>query len=76
MDPRDKRQARRRRQARARARLGGTPDRPRLSVYRSNAAIYAQVIDDLAGHTMVAASSLDEGLAADAGPDGGKTAVA
>ncbi|MBW3601708.1 MAG: 50S ribosomal protein L18 [Actinobacteria bacterium] len=76
MDPRHKRQARRRRHVRARARLRGTPERPRLSVYRSNAAIYAQVIDDLAGHTMVAASSLDEGVATDAGPEGGKTALA
>ncbi|CAN5283372.1 50S ribosomal protein L18 [soil metagenome] len=73
MDPRYKREARRRRHARARKRLRGTPERPRLSVYRSNVAIYAQVIDDLAGHTIVAASSLDNGLAS---PDGGKITVA
>ena len=70
MDPRYKREARRRRHARARKRLRGTPERPRLSVYRSNVAIYAQVIDDLAGHTIAAASSLDNALAPDAGGNG------
>lgn len=42
-----------------RSKISGTPDRPRLSVYRSNKHIYAQLIDDLAGHTLVAASSLE-----------------
>ncbi len=42
---------------RIRKRLSGTPEKPRLSVFRSNKAIYAQVIDDLAGKTLVAASS-------------------
>lgn len=41
-----------------RLRLTGTPERPRLSVYRSNKAIYAQIIDDLNGKTLVAASSM------------------
>lgn len=46
-----------------RQRFSGTPERPRLSVYRSLNNIYAQVIDDVAGKTLVAASSLDiEGL--------------
>ncbi len=40
----------------------GTPNRPRLSVYRSNKYIYAQLIDDFAGHTLVAASSLEDGI--------------
>ena len=40
----------------------GTPGRPRLSVYRSNQYIYAQLIDDFAGHTLVAASSLEDGV--------------
>lgn len=35
----------------------GTPERPRLTVYRSNKQIYAQIVDDLAGHTLVSASS-------------------
>ena len=43
--------------ARIRGRISGTPERPRLSVFRSNKQIYAQVIDDLAGKTLVSASS-------------------
>ena len=48
-----------RRQRRVRGKVSGTADRPRLRVTRSNAHIYAQVIDDVAGHTLVSASSLD-----------------
>ena len=40
-----------------RKKITGTPERPRLSVFRSNKEIYAQIIDDTAGHTLVAASS-------------------
>lgn len=40
----------------------GTADKPRLSVYRSNKEIYAQVIDDVSGHTLAAASSRDKDL--------------
>lgn len=40
----------------------GTPERPRLTVFRSNKEIYAQLIDDLAGRTLVAASSLEKGI--------------
>jgi large subunit ribosomal protein L18 len=40
----------------------GTPGRPRLSIYRSNKYIYAQLIDDFAGHTLTAASSLEDGV--------------
>ncbi len=43
---------------RLRSRLSGTPDRPRLAVFRSNNHMYAQVIDDVAGHTIVSASTL------------------
>lgn len=57
---RDKREARKRRHQRLRKRVRGTPRRPRLSVYRSNRHIYAQLIDDRAGHTLVAASTLDD----------------
>lgn len=42
--------------------LLGTPARPRLSVYRSNKYIYAQLIDDFEGHTLVSASSLEAGV--------------
>lgn len=48
-----------RRHRRVRKRLSGTAERPRLAVFRSNRYIYAQIIDDLAGHTMAAASSLE-----------------
>ena len=42
-----------------RAKISGTAERPRLSVFRSNKAIYAQLIDDIAGHTLVSASSVE-----------------
>ena len=47
---------------RIRARVSGTDTRPRFSVFRSNRGIYAQLIDDAQGHTLVAASSLDKEL--------------
>lgn len=55
---------RKRRQYRARSRIIGTADRPRLNVYRSLSNIYAQVIDDDAGHTLVSASTVDKEVAA------------
>ena len=58
----NKNQARQKRHIRVRKTLSGTPERPRLNVYRSDNHIYAQVIDDLAGHTLVSASSLDATL--------------
>jgi len=48
--------------ARIRRKLAGTPERPRLAVFRSQAHIYAQVIDDDAGQTLCAASTLDKDL--------------
>ncbi len=51
-----------RRHQRIRLRVSGTPERPRLAVFRSHAHIYAQVIDDTQQHTLVAASSLDKEL--------------
>jgi len=45
-----------RRRVRVRAKIGGTSERPRLSVFRSNKHIYAQLIDDVKGETLVAAS--------------------
>jgi large subunit ribosomal protein L18 len=50
---------------RIRRKLSGTANRPRLCVFRSLAHIYAQVIDDLAGKTLVAASSLDSAVCSD-----------
>ena len=57
--PKDKnaRHLRRVRQARVRKKVSGTPERPRLSVFRSLKHIYAQVIDDTTGRTIAAASS-------------------
>lgn len=49
-----------RRHRRVRAKVSGTQERPRLSVYKSNAALYAQIIDDSAGKTIAAVSSRDE----------------
>jgi large subunit ribosomal protein L18 len=57
--------ARQRRHLRVRKRVSGTPERPRLNVYRSLTQIYAQVIDDEAGNTLVSASSIDQGLRKD-----------
>lgn len=59
---RDKVSGRRRRHLRARKKIVGTPERPRLSVYRSLRHMYAQVIDDQAGVTLVAASTLEPQL--------------
>jgi len=52
------------RHERIRKRLAGTPTRPRLSVFRSLSGIYAQVIDDQAGQTLVSASTIDHELRA------------
>ena len=54
--------ARQRRHLRLRKRINGTPERPRLAVYRSLTHIYAQVIDDTAGKTLAAASDLEADL--------------
>ena len=51
-----------RRQLRVRQRIFGTGERPRLNVFRSSGHIYAQIIDDLKGTTLVSASSLDKSL--------------
>jgi large subunit ribosomal protein L18 len=47
-----------------RKRISGSAERPRLSVYRSNKGIYAQIIDDVAGKTLVSASSLSKDFSA------------
>jgi large subunit ribosomal protein L18 len=57
-----KRELRQRRHRRVRKKVQGTAERPRLAIYRSNKHISAQVIDDLAGHTLVAASTVEADL--------------
>lgn len=52
---------------RMRNRFAGTPERPRLAVFRSNNHMYAQVIDDTVGNTLVAASTLDKDVKAELG---------
>ena len=56
---RDRNEVRVIRHARVRKKISGTPDMPRLSVYRSNKSIYAQIIDDTKRVTLVSASTLD-----------------
>ncbi|PKK39676.1 LSU ribosomal protein L18p (L5e) [Clostridiaceae bacterium JG1575] len=63
MFKKDNKQASRvRRHVRVRRKVSGTAARPRLSVYRSEKNIYAQIIDDVKGETLVAASSIDKGF--------------
>jgi large subunit ribosomal protein L18 len=57
--PVNKNEQRIKRHGRSRVHLAGTPERPRLNVFRSNKAIYCQIIDDTVGNTLVSASSLD-----------------
>ena len=64
---------RKRRHVRVRAKVSGSPQRPRLNVFRSSAHMYAQVIDDLASHTLVAASDIDEDVKKLAGEKATKT---
>jgi large subunit ribosomal protein L18 len=68
-----KRAAAKRRHIRIRKKVSGTPARPRLVVTRSNRHMVAQVVDDLAGHTLASASSLDSSIR---GGDGDKSAQA
>lgn len=59
----DKNQVRQGRHQRIRNKVSGTPERPRMNIYRSLNNIYVQIIDDVAGNTLVAASTLDKDLA-------------
>ena len=72
---RNARHLRKVRQMRVRKKVSGTPERPRLSVFRSLKHIYAQVIDDSSGRTIVSASSQESSLAGVDGSLGPKTAV-
>lgn len=64
MSAKDRSAARVRRHIRVRKKVFGTPERPRLSVFRSVVGIYAQVIDDINGNTLVSASTIDHELRA------------
>ena len=59
----DKNSERIKRHKRIRSKISGTPERPRLSVFRSTKHIYAQVIDDVNGITLVAASTMEKDIA-------------
>lgn len=58
----DTRNARKRRHMRVRNKISGTPETPRLDVFRSNSHIYAQIIDDVNGVTLAAAASNEKGF--------------
>ena len=58
----DTRSQRLKRHSRVRGKISGTAERPRLCVFRSEKNIYAQIIDDVAGNTLVAASSVEKGF--------------
>lgn len=58
----EKAERRQRIHASIRTTIMGSPARPRLSIYRSNKYIYAQLIDDFDGHTLASASSLEDGI--------------
>ena len=68
----DSNKARLRRHKRVRGKISGTAARPRLNVFRSSSHIYAQVIDDVAGTTLCAASTVEKGFE---GPGGNKEAA-
>lgn len=74
LSAKDKQLARTRRHNRVRKKVRGTPERPRLAVFRSNKHISAQVIDDVAGRTLAAASTVEPELRS--GPTSNKEAAA
>lgn len=73
MRPDIKKERRAKRKMSIRKRVSGTQERPRLSVFKSNRHIYAQLIDDVAGITLVSASSDEKGFIK---PEGDKKAIA
>jgi large subunit ribosomal protein L18 len=62
MAKKSRNEARLRRHRRVRKKIFGTPERPRLNVFRSSKEIYVQIIDDLRGYTLASASSIDQEL--------------
>ena len=71
----NKNEVRLRKHDRVRKKIEGTPERPRLNVFRSLKHIYAQIIDDSTGNTLVAASTLDEALKSKSKSGGNKAAA-
>lgn len=69
-------QRRARRKKRVRGKIFGTPERPRLCVYRSKKHIYGQIIDDINGHTLATSSTLDKKLREAIKSGGNKEAAA
>ena len=67
--------ARERRRERVRKKVSGTGERPRISIYRSLKFIYAQIIDDSVGNTLVAASSIEKDFSGQPGNRGNKNAA-
>lgn len=63
----NRKKARTRRHARVRGKISGTANRPRLNVFRSSKHIYAQIIDDVAGVTLVSASTIEKDFGASTG---------
>ena len=72
----DRNKARRKRQLRVRKTVHGTPERPRLNVFRSNQNIYTQIIDRTVGRTLVSASTLDPEVKSRLQGSGGNKAAA
>ncbi|MGE5674204.1 MAG: 50S ribosomal protein L18 [Mycobacterium leprae] len=72
----DRNKARQQRQLRVRKTVHGTPERPRLNVFRSNLNVYAQVIDDTLGKTLASASTLDPEVKARLEGNGGNVNAA
>ena len=62
MAKKSRNEARLRRHRRVRKKIFGTPDRPRMNIFRSSSEIYVQIIDDFQGHTLASASSIDRAL--------------
>lgn len=58
---------RQKRHARVRGKISGTPERPRLCVFRSESNIYAQIIDDVAGNTLASASTVEKDFTGNGG---------
>jgi len=71
----DRNKIRLRKHIRVRRKITGTPERPRLCVFRSQKHIYAQVIDDISGTTLVSSSTLDEAIKGKTGYTGNKSAA-
>jgi len=71
----NKNEIRLRKHVRVRKKIAGTPERPRLNVFRSLKNIYAQIIDDTTGNTLVSASTLDEALKGKLNYGGNKAAA-